>query len=72
MTSYVPSQCRACARYTRESRCEAYPQGIPRQIVIGGADHRQPFEGDHGLRFELRLDRAKELAEWEQVFGARG
>jgi hypothetical protein len=35
--------------------CAAFPLeqgGIPDQIWTGRADHRQPFEGDNGIRFE--------------------
>ena len=35
--------------------CAAFPLeqgGIPDQIWTGQADHRQPFEGDNGIRFE--------------------
>jgi len=31
--------------------CEAFPEGIPDAIFLGGFDHRRPFEGDHGIRF---------------------
>jgi hypothetical protein len=33
--------------------CDAFPGGIPQEIWLGGADHRLPFEGDGGLRFDL-------------------
>jgi hypothetical protein len=34
--------------------CAAFPagRGIPDAIVNGENDHREPVEGDHGIRFE--------------------
>ena len=34
------------------ARCDAFPHGIPREIYIGGFDHRKEFPGDGGVRFE--------------------
>ena len=34
--------------------CGAFPQGIPNQILGGHSQHRKPFPGDHGIRFEPR------------------
>lgn len=54
MTSYARPICTACKRFDPDSfTCEAFPQGIPEEIFPEGFDHRQPFEGDNGIRFEL-------------------
>jgi len=35
-----------------QKRCQAFAAGIPRPIWNGQNDHRQPFPGDNGIRFE--------------------
>jgi hypothetical protein len=38
---------------TRDANlCKAFPAGIPDVIFNNEFDHRQPYEGDHGIRFE--------------------
>jgi len=32
--------------------CDAFPDGIPSLIIDNAADHRKPFKGDQGIRFE--------------------
>lgn len=34
--------------------CDAYPQGIPEMIWRHGYNHQLPYEGDGGVRFELK------------------
>lgn len=36
--------------------CDAFPKGIPYQISAGEHDHRLPFKGDRGVRYEPRLE----------------
>lgn len=55
MTLRKPSLCDACKRlrrdYDKGPVCAAFPEGIPEPILVGGFDHRNPFPGDHGVRF---------------------
>lgn len=39
--------------------CRSFPDGIPEDIYPGGFDHRLPYPGDGGVRFQL-----KEGEEW--------
>lgn len=51
--------------------CDAYPDGIPRAIMYEWAadGHREPYKGDHGLRYdpipEIAAILAKQAAEGE-------
>ncbi len=54
------NQCNRCDRYRGDLTCEAFPDGIPTEIVTGQHDHRQPYAGDNGLRF-VKLDETKKI-----------
>jgi hypothetical protein len=32
--------------------CDAYPDGIPGELIRNEADHTKPYPGDNGIRFE--------------------
>ncbi len=32
--------------------CKAFPEGIPEDILKDGFDHKKPYKGDNGIRFE--------------------
>jgi hypothetical protein len=53
--------CYDCSRLIAESRtdagplrCTAFPLGVPAEILQSTADHRQEFDGDHGMRYVPR------------------
>lgn len=57
--------CFDCKHLDREAlrgpgpeRCAAFPGGIPAAILLLRADHRRPYPGDHGIRFEPISDEA--------------
>jgi hypothetical protein len=53
----VVSQCAVCRhRGTRGNFpvCKAFPGQIPPEFLLNEADHRKPYEGDDGVRFEPR------------------
>lgn len=52
--------CFACANYhgVRDGvgyACEAYPGGIPVEIMASLWDHHEPCKSDHDIQFELRM-----------------
>lgn len=59
MTIWVlPKQCQLCQRFGNKAEyqgdvpvCEAFPQGIPEEILNGKNKHLTPFPGDHDLQF---------------------
>ncbi len=45
--------------------CAAFPDGIPAAIYVEGFDHRHPYPGDGGVRFELDRASTVQLAAYE-------
>lgn len=45
----VPGGCLATGAWA----CDAFPLGIPHGILASGWDHREPYDGDHRIQFEL-------------------
>jgi hypothetical protein len=44
--------CNKCKHRSRSIYCAAYPEGIPRSILLNEQDHTKPINGDHGIQFE--------------------
>lgn len=58
------SVCSACkhlhrpVKFDNDPTCNAFPEGIPRPILISGG-HHEPFPGDRGIMFEELSDDEK-------------
>ena len=50
----IGQQCPQCEHYKSILKCRAFPKGIPEHIATGKHDHRKPYKGDNGIRFEPR------------------
>lgn len=49
----VSQTCFSCRHWQPGDRtCTAFPEGIPLPIWMGENNHRQPYAGDHGIRYE--------------------
>lgn len=47
-------QCMTCIHWkaVKGQACAAFPDGIPQKIINGRFDHRKPYPGDHGIRYQ--------------------
>lgn len=52
--------CNSCAHaFESGTACEAYPDGIPMEILRGEEDHHFPLPGDKGLQYKPRVEKEK-------------
>lgn len=45
------NQCPRCLRYRGDLTCDAFPQGIPEEVLTGAHDHTKPL-GDEQKLYE--------------------
>lgn len=50
------SQCSLCEHEGFKSTCEAFPDGIPKEILFNGILHNKSIEGDKGIIYKPRKD----------------
>lgn len=44
--------CHQCVHREGLYTCAAFPDGIPREILVGDTLHTRPFAGDRGIQFK--------------------
>jgi hypothetical protein len=56
MTS-IKFPCFECAHFDNHKglTCEAFPEGIPKELMFGYVEHATPYPGDKGIRFAQRV-----------------
>jgi len=55
----MASQCLSCRHFVWEGRekiCTAFTDRIPEDLYGNMYDHRYPYDGDHGIRWEPATD----------------
>jgi hypothetical protein len=53
-TPIIP--CVRCRNWNEGTfTCRAFPDGIPDQVLTGKNFHREPIDGDNGIRFEAAV-----------------
>lgn len=56
------SSCSHCAnKHPDMPTCRAFPEGIPMPLLDGERDHRAPYPGDFGIRYQPNPEAIAEL-----------
>lgn len=64
MTTYRAPMCIGCKHFHREGfTCDAFPNGIPDDILESRLDHRKPYPGDNGIQYEPVSAKAAAMAD---------
>ena len=63
--------CKHFQKYREDDRkflCNAFPQGIPDEIVDAKFDHRKPHPNDNGIQFVMNPDRGDMVKYVEETY----
>lgn len=52
MSVLLGAMCACCRHWDGAGGCAAFASGIPEDLINEGRDHRRPYPGDEGIRFE--------------------
>ena len=61
MVTFAAPICLECSRFhydglAANNVCDAFPDGIPWEIITSAFDHHEPYPGDNGIQFEPAED----------------
>lgn len=65
----VKPQCSFCSHFHSARKdgdfCDAFPDkdGIPVEIILNEVDHRKPYPGDNGIRFDQLTAKEQRIKE---------
>lgn len=45
-------QCNSCVHHRGGDECDAFPNGIPRELLLSNVLHVKPYKDDNGIRYE--------------------
>lgn len=69
--------CFSCKHYrgidpkSQEDVCDAFPEGIPIEIIVYKYDHRLPFPNDNGIRLEPNPKDYPDIDEFNEIADRR-
>jgi len=63
----VLNLCTACVHYLDDGTCNAFPAGIPDDILLDLGDHHVARKGDRGIQFHPMVGRESIVESWERA-----
>lgn len=67
MTQRLPILCNSCLRRTGPTKCQAFPAGIPDDILVWGETHVQPREDQNNtLTWLFKPGTEDQFNEWKE------
>ena len=55
----IEIDCIGCAHLGEGTSCDAFPNGIPQDILDGLVSHRVPYQGDNGIQYKPDMQEVK-------------
>lgn len=69
MTTMRPSLCGSCIHYDGKGNCDAFPKGIPDDILFYGGDHRSLWPQQVGTTVHVLKDgKEQDFEDWLDTY----